>query len=118
LVVFDQSFDGTFDGAMSGSGIVQKAGLGSLTLAEPLLHTGGTVVTGGRLLGTGASLRGAILNDALVSFVVDDDQAFDGLLAGIGAFDKVGSGTLTITGSHAHTGLFNVNAGVLDLDGI
>ncbi len=118
LVVFDQSFDGTFDGAMSGSGIVQKTGLGSLALTEPLLHTGGTVVTGGRLLGSGTSLRGTILNDAAVSFVVDNDQTFDGLLAGIGAFDKVGIGTLTITGSHAHTGLFNVGAGVLNLDGV
>lgn len=115
-VVLDQSFDGTFDGTMTGTGILQKAGDGTVTLGGALSHAGGTLVTGGGLIGTTASLRGTIVNDASVTFA-GNSGTFEGLLDGIGTFEKTGAGTLTVTGSHAHTGLFAVTGGILALDG-
>ena len=35
-VIFDQSFDGTFGGTMTGSGVVEKTGAGTLMLASAL----------------------------------------------------------------------------------
>src|SRR5690606_22652075 len=106
-----------FDVDMTGSGMLQKAGSGTVTLTGSLSQTGGTFVTGGRLIGTADSLTGTLLNDSSVTFGGNNSGTFTGLLAGNGTFDKNGGGTLTITGSHVHTGLFNVNAGVLSLDG-
>ena len=118
LVVFDQAFDGTFGGTMTGSGVVQKTGLGTLSLAGALAHTGGTVVSGGQLAGTATTLRGTIVNDATVTFGGSASGTFEGQLAGSGTFNKIGAGTLRLTGTHAHDGLFNVGAGVLELDGL
>ena len=117
LVVLDQSFDGTFNSNMTGSGALEKSGSGTVTVGGSLAHTGGTFVTGGRLVGTSASLSGTLLNDSMVTFGGNESGTFVGLLAGDGTFEKVGGGTLTLTGSHVHTGLFNVTAGVLAADG-
>jgi autotransporter-associated beta strand protein len=117
LVVLDQSFDGSFDADMTGSGVLEKSGSGTVTVGGSIAHTGGTFVRGGRLIGTASSLRGTILNDSAVVFGGNQSGAFSGLLAGNGTFEKTGGGTLTLTGDHVHSGLFNVDAGVLSLDG-
>jgi fibronectin-binding autotransporter adhesin len=118
LLVFDQSFDGTYAGSTSGTGILQKAGAGTLTVTGAHTHTGGTLVTGGTLIGTAANLRGTILNDASVIFGGDADGVFQGTLAGGGTFGKQGTGTLFVTGNHSHSGTFDITSGTVDLDGI
>ena len=118
LVVFDQSEDGTWAGAMSGGGTLAKTGSGTLFVAGALSHTGGTRVSAGTLAGTAATLRGAILNDATVAFIGDADGAFNGVLGGSGSFVKTGAGTLSLSGTHPLSGGFQVSAGGLALEGI
>ncbi|MFA5783418.1 MAG: autotransporter domain-containing protein [Phycisphaerae bacterium] len=77
-VVFDQSFDGTFAGILSGTGTLNKTGAGSLTfsggnictgniiLSQGILNLGGQVcgdveVNGGTLVGTGTIANGCCL---------------------------------------------------------
>lgn len=117
LVVFDQDFNGTFGGNMSGAGVLQKSGTGTLTITGTHTHSGGTVVTGGTLVGTAANLGGTILNDSSVMFGGAADGTFSGTLVGGGTFGKTGTGTLFLNGSHGHFGAFNVSEGTLALNG-
>jgi autotransporter-associated beta strand protein len=117
VVVFDQSFDGVFAGAMGGSGSLVKSGGGTLTLGVPLSHTGGTLISEGTLAGSASSLTGTIFNDASLVFTEDADGTFNGTLAGGGSVTKTGPGTLSLTGSHPMSGLFSVDQGTLSLAG-
>ena len=117
LVVFDQGFNGTYAGSMSGAGALQKAGAGTLTLSGHNTYTGGTFITGGSLVTSGSGLSGVVVNTASLVFGGAGDGAFTGLLTGSGAIDKTGPGTLTITGSHPFSGTTTISGGTLALDG-
>jgi autotransporter-associated beta strand protein len=117
-VVFDQGFNGTYAGAMSGSGILEKAGSGILTLTGSHTHTGGTLVSGGSLVGTTANLRGLIVNNSQLTFGGEADGTFNGTLEGVGAWTKAGTGTLTLNGTHLFSGVTTVSQGTLALNGI
>ncbi|TPG48196.1 autotransporter domain-containing protein [Sphingomonas glacialis] len=74
-LTFDQAANGTFDGAISGTGRFAKTGSGTLTLGAQT-YTGATTVTGGTLALTGnltstsyTVARGATLTSALSSTV-------------------------------------------------
>ena len=75
---FDQAFSGIFSGAINGIGSLNKSGPGAVVLNGTNTYTGGTTVSGGALIGTTASLQGAILNDAQVIF----DQGTNGSTPG------------------------------------
>ncbi|WP_296347944.1 autotransporter-associated beta strand repeat-containing protein [Reyranella sp.] len=113
LVTFDQSFDGTYAGVMSGTGLLTKVGTGNLTLSGANTYNGGTTVAAGTLTGTMTSLQGAILNNAAVVF----DQAFDGTYAGAmsgsGSLTKSGGGNLTLSGTNTYSGGTTISDGTL-----
>jgi fibronectin-binding autotransporter adhesin len=113
LVTFDQNFDGTYAGVMSGTGLLTKIGTGNLTLSGANTYNGGTTVSGGILTGTSTSLQGAITNNAAVAF----DQAFDGTYAGImsgsGSLTKSGGGNLTLSGANTYSGGTTISDGTL-----
>jgi len=67
-IEFAQSTDGTYAGAMSGSGGLIKTGAGTLTLSGANSYNGSTLVSAGRLVGNTSSLRGDIVNNAQVEF--------------------------------------------------
>ena len=73
-VVFDQDTDGTFSGAMSGSGSLTKQNAGALILSGANTYSGGTTVTSGVLSVAGSSPTGS--GDVYV--------APDGTLMGVG----------------------------------
>ncbi len=112
-VVFDQSTNGTYAGAMSGIGSVTKAGSGTVTFTEANNYSGGTAVTGGTLIGTTTSLQGAIVNDANVVFDQLTDGTYAGAMSGTGAVTKAGSGTVSFTGANNYSGGTAVTAGTL-----
>ena len=70
-LIFDQATDGTYTGAISGAGTVEKRGAGTLIFPDTLLYTGMTQVAAGRLqidgtlvsspvhVGAGGTLSGA-----------------------------------------------------------
>lgn len=134
-VEFAQAGDGTYAGAMSGSGKLVKTGAGTLTLSGPGSYTGGTDVLGGTLaiagsdaIGSGPVTIGAAtlktgsamtLDHAIVlthaSSTLDSgahDVTLSGNLSGPGTLTKAGSGTLTLTGTNSQNGI-NVAGGVL-----
>jgi autotransporter-associated beta strand protein len=78
---------------------VEKRGAGALTLAGVNSYSGGTLVSGGSLRGTTQSLQGDILLASGTTLVFDQSGsgAYTGLLAGEGALEKQGSGTVTLT---------------------
>src|SRR5262245_3675592 len=133
--------DTTFSGTISGSGGLVKVGEGTLTLWGNNSYTGGTLVNEGTLavgsntaLGTGTlSLAGdttlqtaangltlanaiRLLGDATVD-TQSNTLTLSGSISGTGGLDKVGSGTLILTGVSTYTGDTNVNEGVLTVNG-
>jgi autotransporter-associated beta strand protein len=113
-LVFDQGDDGTFGGAISGTGAVTKEGEGALTLSGSNSYSGGTTVDAGTLVGNTSSLQGNIANNAAVVFDQAANGTYAGTLSGEGSLDKTGGGTLLLGGNSAgFTGTTTVSAGAL-----
>jgi outer membrane autotransporter protein len=133
--------DTTFSGTISGSGRLVKVGEGTLTLSGNNSYQGGTIVSEGtlavgssRALGTGAltladgtTLQAAANGLALANVVrLNGDVTVDtqsntmtlsGPISGTGGLDKIGSGTLMLTGASTYTGTTTVSEGVLNVNG-
>jgi fibronectin-binding autotransporter adhesin len=112
-VVFVQTPDGTYDGAMSGSGSLTKSGAGTLTLSGANTYAGGTTVSDGTLAGTTGSLQGDIANSGTVRFDQTTTGSYNGELSGDGALVKAGSGAVTLEGANTYTGATTVESGSL-----
>ena len=117
LVQFDQGTNGTYAGSMTGSGALAKTGTGVLTLSGNNRYTGGTLINGGSVIGSAASLSGLIVNNAQLTFGGASDGIFGGTLTGGGSLTKTGTGTLTLNGTQSGSGLFTVAQGTLALNG-
>ncbi len=113
VVEFVQGTDGTYAGALSGTGGLVKTGSGRLTLSGVNSHTGGTIVQAGTLAGDTTSLVGDIANAGVVEFAQGTDGAYAGALSGTGALVKAGNGRLVLSGANSHTGGTIVQAGTL-----
>ena len=112
-LVFNQAGDGSFAGAISGSGTVTKQGAGTLILTGSNSYGGGTTIAAGTLQGNSASLQGNIADNAALVFDQGSDGSFNGVISGGGTVTKQGAGTLTLTGANNYTGGTTVNAGTL-----
>lgn len=112
-IEFAQSTDGTYAGAMSGSGALVKTDAGTLTLTGANSYTGSTLVLDGRLVGNTTSLQGDVSSSAVVEFAQDIDGSYTGRMSGNGQLIKAGAGTLTLTGANRYTGGTTVSAGRL-----
>ncbi|WP_369662741.1 autotransporter outer membrane beta-barrel domain-containing protein [Variovorax sp. V15] len=129
----------TVSGTISGSGSLVKEGAGTTTLTAANSYAGGTALKQGRLnvgnsqaLGTGTL---AMDDGTTLGFVVDglnlanaiqltgsNDPVIDtgffnaslsGAINGDGFITKLGSGTLTLSGTNGYTGATNVAEGTL-----
>ncbi|GMV61421.1 MAG: hypothetical protein AMXMBFR74_05900 [Parvibaculum sp.] len=146
-LAFDQSADGSFSGAVSGTGSLVKLGNGVLTLTGTNSYGGGTTVSAGTLragnatafvAGTAYTVNGGTLdfNDFsrtiaalsgtggtvdLGSATLTVDQSvntvFAGAIGGSGGLVKSGAGTLSLTGASVWTGNTSVDAGTLGIVG-
>jgi|GEM_PF-1123679 len=103
----------TGTGNITGSGGLNKQGNGTLVLATSNSFSGGTIVSGGTLQGSSATLLGNINNNAALIF----DQGFNGsnsaAISGTGSLTKQNSGTLALGGNNTYLGKTFVNAGTL-----
>ncbi len=142
LVRFQQDSTGTYTGTISGGGIVEKTGAGTLSLTPSSGNTyaGGTIITQGTLSvaadnALGASSGGLTLNGGTLqlgstfdlassralsitaSNGTIDTQGFNSTIAqgmtGAGMLTKLGSGTLTLNGVNSYAGGTQISAGTV-----
>ncbi len=147
VLIFDQSGDYDYTGALSGGGGLIKRGGGTLLLSGDYNYTGTTTVAGGSvklasqlnshtdleiddgvfdlsdrtqqvagLSGDGGFLELGDHGDLTV--VQTQNAIFGGGLRGAGVLTKAGAGALNLTGTSNFTGLVNVDAGRLALNGV
>jgi len=129
-LVFEQAADGTFAGAISGSGKVEKAGPGRLLLTGSNAYAGGTQLRDGTLQGAAGALQGDVAIDASGSVATGSnarlvfDQAGDGTFRGdisgggglaptLFDVEKAGAGMLTLDGTNGYLGGTLVSGGAL-----
>lgn len=101
----------------STGGSFTKLGTGTVTLTGTNSYSGGTTVSAGSLIGTTKSLQGGIVNNAAVAFSQTTTGTYSGAMSGTGSLEKLGSGTVTLTGTSTHSGATTVSAGVLVVNG-
>ena len=103
-LIFNQPFNDTFDGDISGAGGVTKTGAGQLTLTGANSYSGGTDVQTGSLVVTNNSLQGNFsLDTANTSLIYNDAGAtYTGMIDGLGSL--VVQGNLNIGGVNTYTG--------------
>ncbi|RYF34585.1 MAG: autotransporter outer membrane beta-barrel domain-containing protein [Comamonadaceae bacterium] len=118
-LVFDQTTDGSYAAALSGSGTLRKTGAGVLTLAAANSYSGGTLVAAGTLIGNAASFgSGAIVDNAALVVNQTSDATMANVVSGTGTLTKTGGAALNLTGnSSAFTGTTQVAAGTLAVNG-
>ena len=92
---------------------INKTGTGTLTLSGANTYSGGTTVSAGSLAGNTTSLQGNILNNAAVSFNQTADGTYSSIMSGTGSLNKIGTGTLTLSGANTYSGGTTVSAGTL-----
>lgn len=133
-------FNSTISGALSGAGLITKAGTGNLTLTGTNTFTGGLTITGGTViannsarLGSNTAANTITLNGGALQFgaaftsarnmVIDAGNGtinsgtfantISGIISGAGTLTKSGTGTLTLTGANTFTGGLNITAGTI-----
>lgn len=128
---------GTMSGVVSGSGALLKISTGILTLSGSNTYSGGTTLNAGGIgfgsnnaIGSGtltvagnSSLQvigstartinnAIVLNTGVTSTVAGNTSlTLGGVISGSGSITKVGTSTLTLTGSNTYTGNTTLNAG-------
>jgi autotransporter-associated beta strand protein len=112
-LTFNNGSTQTFGGEISGTGSLTKIGAGALTLSGTNNYSGGTTVSAGSLIGTTSSLKGAITNDAAVTFDQSGDGTYVGIMSGSGSLTKLGTGAVTLSGTNSYSGGTTVTAGRL-----
>jgi autotransporter-associated beta strand protein len=133
-----QSSNGIFSGLIQGTGSLTKAGSETLSLRGTNTYTGGTTVnegtlniladvnlggTSGVILGGGTLQFGSGMSsprNLQVPFTSTlDTQGYSvissGVISGSGGLTKIGSGTLTLSGSNTYTGSTTISSGTLIL---
>lgn len=140
-LVFNRSDSITFSGLISGSGVLTKAGAGTLVLSGSNTYGGGTSLNAGTLaigmpdaLGTGAlQMSGGTTLRTLGNFLVSNavslssgtaiidtgtfDSALTGVISGAGTLSKTGTGTLTLSGANTYSGATWIQEGTLRMGG-
>jgi autotransporter-associated beta strand protein len=111
---------GTYSGTIDGTGVFQKRGGATLTLAGDSSGFAGTMhVATGTLIGDTRSLAGIIQRDAAAAVVFDQDfdGSFSGALTGAGDIRKTGTGAIIIRSSAGGAPAVFVDNGRLLLNG-
>lgn len=112
-LVFAQAGNGSFSGAISGSGQLIKNGNGTLILSGTNTYAGGTTLNAGTLQGDTNSLQGTITDNAALVFDQAGNGTYNGVISGTGSLTKTGAGTLILTGANVYSGGTTISAGQL-----
>lgn len=121
-LVFNRSDDITFDGLISGTGILGKLGANTLTLTGNNTHTGGTTISAGTLQigngGTTGSLTGNVTNNGALVFNRSGNDSFGGTISGSGSLSKLGANTLVLSAANTYAGGTTISAGRLSTQNV
>lgn len=108
-----------FGGAISGTGGVSKAGIGTMVLTGTNSYTGGTTISAGTLQigdgGNNGSITGDVINRASLVFNRSGTYTFGGAISGTGSVRKTGGGVTILTGANTYTGVTTISSGVLQI---
>lgn len=115
-ITVDSAVSATISSVIAGSNGLTKSGAGTLTLSGANTYTGGTTVALGSLVGSVASIRGAVLNNGTVTLNEASDATFSEAITGTGSLTKDGAGTLTLSGANTYSGGTTVTAGAIKGD--
>jgi autotransporter-associated beta strand protein len=120
---------------ITGSGGVEKTGLGSLTLSQLIHYTGDTLVSSGLLVGKISSWKLEVAEGAtydtgsanpsvtelsgagkiIVNLTLSAEAGnFSGEISGAGSVEKNGSGSLSFSGTNSYLGGTMVSSGTLE----
>tara|TARA_A100001391_G_scaffold151415_1_gene109000 strand:- start:387 stop:3311 length:2925 start_codon:yes stop_codon:yes gene_type:complete len=120
-LAFNHSSSMTYAGVISGTGDLARSGAGTLILTGNSTYTGDTTISAGTLQigngGTTGSLTGNIINNASLAFNRSNDLTFANAISGTGSLNKLGAGSLTLSGTNTYTGATTVTAGTLSVNG-
>lgn len=116
--------DTLISAVVSGTGVgLTKAGAGTLVLSATNTYDGVTTISAGTLqLGTGITgqngsvVNASIVNGGTLTFNNADAQSYLGVISSSGALNKLGAGTLTLSGNNSYGGATSVSQGRLILD--
>lgn len=118
VVAFNQTFDGSYAGTISGTGTMLKMGGGTVTLTgsssvDWAINQGGVIADASSFTGNAKILAGASL-----TFSQTGNASYVGTLVDAGDLHKTGAGRLTLTGDSSWlTGTTFVDAGTLVVNG-
>ncbi|WP_081888048.1 autotransporter-associated beta strand repeat-containing protein [Verrucomicrobium sp. BvORR034] len=113
--------DATIEVIIQNGGII-KAGAQMLILSGTNTYTGGTTIQEGTLrIGAGStsgSIVGDVINQSILEFHRSNATSFSGNINGAGVLNKMGAGTLTLTGVNSYSGLTSILEGAVQVQKI
>jgi autotransporter-associated beta strand protein len=115
-VIFEHDVNDAYSGNLTGAGGFTKEGTGTLTLSGANSISGPSFLNAGALEGGAASIPQELEMLAGTSVTIDDGEdnaTYSGSLTGGGDFIKLGTGTLTLSGTNTMTGQASLDAGAL-----
>jgi T5SS/PEP-CTERM-associated repeat protein/autotransporter-associated beta strand protein len=121
LVIGGTDGSSTYADVISGSGIVEKTGSGTVIFTGANTYQAGTLISEGTLQignnSAGASIAGSVLNRGTLQFAGNDTQTMNGSISGEGGLVRSGAGTLVLSFANTYTGGTTISGGTLQLQG-
>jgi outer membrane autotransporter protein len=107
----------TYSGLLSGGGIFEKTGDGTLMFSGSGKNAGAILVSAGTLQGDVTNLTTNIMNNAWLLVEQADDGMLSGRITGGGAVVKSGAGKLGVPDGGIEAAVFNLDEGEMVLSG-